>query len=1149
MPFWLAGVRMRSESPPEFAHWPDYLPATEPRMFPLKIKTTVGFLCQTILATLVGVSAAVAADVPPPEEPQPATASDEGTNAIGGFQVPEGFAMSLFAAEPLVANPVAFSFDDIGRLYVAETFRQGQGVEDNRSHNYWLLDDLSAQTVEDRRAYILKHHPDAAQKYTQKDDRIRLVVDTDGDGTADNATVFSSGYNDIVDGTGAGVLVHQGEVFYTNIPHLWKLQDTNNDGQADEKVSLHEGYGVRFAFRGHDLHGLAVGPDGKIYYSIGDRGYNILTEGQRLKDPGSGAVFRCNPDGSDLEVIYTGLRNPQELAFDDYGNLFTCDNNSDSGDQARWIYLVQGGNAGWNMAYQYLSDRGPWNREKLWHPHHAGQAAYITPPIRNFSDGPSGLTSYPGTGFGEAYRGTFFLADFRGGPANSGIRSFRMKADGANYKMIDDEQFLWKILTTDVDFGPDGAMYVSDWVDGWTGLNKGRIYRMTKDEADDADLVKQVAELLPSDFGAKSDEQLATLLAHADRRVRLKAQFALAAAGKLNVLEGVARDTEKSQLARLHAIWGIGQIAEKQAKMPDRVNTTTILHAELVNDKDPEVRAQVGRVLGELRVIFGLPELLENDHPRVLYFAMLGLGNAGPHGDPNQVIDRVAAILAKNADQDPVLRHGGIMALAGMQHLQSLADLANHPSVSVRMATVVALRRLESPTLVRFLSDGNELVVLEAVRAIHDLPLENAMHQAAALIDSGWKNDALLRRVLNANFRIGDAENAENLARFATRDDMPEAMRLEALAMLKAWPEPGELDRVLNFYRPLENRDAQVAKDALAKMLPKLLTTDEKVRNEAANLAASLGIQEVAPVLVHLAQDRSQDAQTRSDAIAALVRVSGEQALPIAREALEASEPLVRATAREALATLAPAEAAPYLAAGVAGESTIERQQALAVLASLKPPGAREIVVAALEKLLSGELPEDTRLDAIEAAMPFKDSPEVATLLENYRLALDPADPLAEYRVALEGGSFERGRKIFFEKTEVSCVRCHRAMGTGGRVGPELDSLSGEKSREYLLEAVVLPNAKIAEGFESILVLTSEGQTYSGVLKEETEDAVNLVDADGRLITISTDEIEGRKSAKSPMPEDIFKHLSKGELRDLVEFLANLKKGTSTGHE
>ncbi len=217
------------------------------------------------------------------------------------------------------------------------------------------------------------------------------------------------------------------------------------------------------------MHGLVIGPDGRLYFSIGDRGLNVKTkEGRHLYNPDSGAVLRCELDGSNLEIFCTGLRNPQELAFDDYGNLFTVDNNSDSGDKARLYHLVQGGDYGWRMHYQYLPDRGPWNREKLWHLPHEGQAAYVIPPIAHITDGPSGLVAYPGTGLGDEYAGAFFVCDFRGGPANSAIRMFKMEPDGATFKLTKYEPFVENVLATDCDFGPDGAFYISDWVDGWT---------------------------------------------------------------------------------------------------------------------------------------------------------------------------------------------------------------------------------------------------------------------------------------------------------------------------------------------------------------------------------------------------------------------------------------------------------------------------------------------------------------------------------------------------------------------------------------------------------------------------------------------------------------------------------------------------------
>ena len=143
------------------------------------------------------------------------------------------------------------------------------------------------------------------------------------------------------------------------------------------------------------MHGLVFGPGGRLYFSIGDRASMIQTEGHTVGTPDSGAVFRCEADGSGLEMVYQGLRNPQDLVFDAWGNLFTGDNNSDGGDQARWTWLVEGGDSGWRIGWQFLegrsapNPRGPWNSEKMWHPQNDAQPAYLTPPIKNISSGPS----------------------------------------------------------------------------------------------------------------------------------------------------------------------------------------------------------------------------------------------------------------------------------------------------------------------------------------------------------------------------------------------------------------------------------------------------------------------------------------------------------------------------------------------------------------------------------------------------------------------------------------------------------------------------------------------------------------------------------------------------------------------------------------
>lgn len=364
----------------------------------------------------------------------------DGEKAIKRFQYDKALKVELWAAEPMLANPVCFTFDEKGRCYVAETFRHSAGVTDNRSHMNWLDDELACRTVEERVAVYRKYAKDRFdQTYEKERDRVRLIEDTTGSGKADKATVFSDDFGHAADGIGAGLLARNGSVYYACIPDLWLLKDTKGTGTADVKQSLGTGFGVHVAFIGHDLHGLRMGPDGKLYFSIGDRGLNVVNkEGKRLYNPDSGAVLRCDPDGSNMEIVHIGLRNPQELAFDDYGNLFTVDNNSDSGDRARFVYIVEGGDSGWRIGYQYgseMGNRGPWNYEKLWYPQHEGQPAYIVPPLNNFADGPSGFCHYPGVGLGDQYKGHFFLCDFRGGSGNSGVWSFTTKPKGAAFEM------------------------------------------------------------------------------------------------------------------------------------------------------------------------------------------------------------------------------------------------------------------------------------------------------------------------------------------------------------------------------------------------------------------------------------------------------------------------------------------------------------------------------------------------------------------------------------------------------------------------------------------------------------------------------------------------------------------------------------------
>ena len=1073
-----------------------------------------------------------------PYDPKISGPSNEGEQAIQGMRKPTELKISLWAAEPMLANPVCFAFDEKGRMFVAETFRLHAGVTDIRGHMTWLDDDLASRTVADRVKVLEKHDGAKIKSYAVEHDRIRLLEDTKGAGKADKSTVFADGFKNIPDGIGAGLLARDGKVWYTCIPDLWLLEDTKGTGQADVKKSLHTGFGVHVGYLGHDLHGLRMGPDGKLYFSLGDRGANVKTGKKPIFNPDSGAVFRCNPDGSELELFAMGLRNPQELAFDQYGNLFTCDNNSDSGDKARWTYIVEGGDHGWRIGYQFdtaLGSRGPFNAEKLWDPPFDGQPAYIVPPIANIADGPSGLTYYPGLGLPERYQGHFFLADFRGDKAQSGIRSFANKPKGAGFELVDSHQFVWGILATDVDFGPDCAVYISDWVAGWNKPNKGRIYRVAYEEAEKDQDVQGVKKLLAEGFKQRPDAELAVLLEHKDQRVRLEAQFALAAKGKdsVDLLARVAAHNKNQPLTRIHAIWGLGQIG--RAGGPGYKPLMN-----LANDADAEVRAQVLKVLADGRVKEApFVPALEDSEPRVRFFAAQGLARIGTS---KEAIKAVAAMLRANEDKDPWLRHAGVMALAACEDKAALIAAGDDPSAAVRMGVLLALRRQGDVAVAKFLNDVDPKLVAEAARAINDAPIEAAFPQLAAMSGKTKLPTTMLYRVTNANFRLGKPENAQAVAAMAARSDVPDAIRIDALRALLEWAKPKGRDRVMGLWRPLEPRPESVAAEAVRPVLGGIFTGPDKVRQEAAKVAAALGIKEVGPALFDLVADTKRPAQVRVETLRALATLKDARLDQAMALALADTDPRLRSEGRRVLARSKPDEALTQIANVLEKGEVIEQQGAFALLAEMKSPAAAALVSKSLAQLLDGKLPPETQLDLLDAAAIFKTG-EVKDKLAKFEAARSKTDHLANYRETLVGGDAESGRKIFFNKAEVSCVRCHKIKGVGGEVGPDLTGIGTKQKRDYLLESIVDPNKQIAKGFESIILTLKNGRTVTGILKAEDAQEVKLMNADGQMILVPKNQIDERQTGKSAMPEDVIKKLSKSEVRDLVEFLAGLKEG------
>ncbi|MFN7687415.1 MAG: HEAT repeat domain-containing protein, partial [Sphingobacteriales bacterium] len=810
-------------------------------------------------------------------------------------QLADGLTLKLWAVDSLVADPVAIDIDDQGRVYYSRTNRQKAAEFDIRGHQNWEIRSIALSDIEEKRAFLRSElSPERSKEnlwlpdlnrdsshdwrdMTVQKEHIYRVEDANGDGIADKSQLVVEDFNDETTDAAGGVMKHGDDLFVAIGPDLWRIKE-NKAGLMDSKTSLSHGYGIHIGFSGHGMSGVELGPDGRIYWQIGDIGFHGKNiNGKDYNHSNSGVIVRSNPDGSDFEVFAYGNRNTHEFVFDEYGNLISEDNDGDHpGESERIVYVVEGADIGWRTNWQFGKYRDPenntykvWMDEKMYVPRWEGQPAYILPTIKNYVNGPTGMLYNPGTALGPEYKNHFFVAEFVGTPTGSGIHAFTLKPKGASFEFVETKKVLGNVLATGMDWGPDGSMYVADWIDGWGTKDRGRIWKL--DVANpNLEARKNTEKEIRADYSTYKVDALKALLKHDDMRVRQKAQLALTSRGNdgLEAFKTTLAD-KSNQLSRVHAIWGISQFARKDIK-----------HAALLlpylKDGDPEIRAQAARWLGDVRYKDAgkqLLPLLKDEYSRARFYAAEALGRIAYAPAIQPIIDMMAA----NNDVDNYLRHAGSLALARIGNAAPIIALSSHPNKAVRIAAVIALRRLQDPGIKVFLKDADEFVVTEAARAINDdLSIKDALADLGnALNDHRFSNEAFVRRAINANLRVGTDQAMQNLINYISFEGAPAAMRNEAMDALSTWAKPSVLDRVDGRYRGEVKRALEpVQKNSLAVLTQMLGNKDATVRTHAACALGKLKMDAaIAPLMASLKKDASAD--VRVAAVKSLVQLKG----------------------------------------------------------------------------------------------------------------------------------------------------------------------------------------------------------------------------------------------------------------------------------
>ena len=1089
-------------------------------------------------------------------------------------RVADGLDLSLYAGDSLVQDPIAISFAPDGRLFYTQATRQRSSEFDIRGHMDWTEESLSWTTPEDRRAFLRRHFapvpagdpasattPSGAhlkdldgndtldwRDLTVEAETIWYLTDENGDGTADRSRRYLADFHEEITDVANGLAFHDGEVYLGVAPDLWRIGDDDGDGTADRATSISHGYGVHVGFSGHGMSGVTVGPLGRLWWGIGDIGSNVVDrDGHRHANPNRGVVVRCDPDGSNFEVFAHGVRNTHEFAFDDYGNLITIDNDGDHpGERERLVYLIDGSDTGWRINWQFGKYTDPknntykvWMDEGMYLPRHAEQAAYFLPPIQQYVNGPTSLVRNPGTALAPRWYDHFFVAEFRGSPGNSPIHAFTMEPAGAGFQLGETEIVAEGLLPTGLDFGPDGALYFGDWINGWGVKDEGRVWRLDAGAAAGADTVirSQVSGLLTQDFTQRTPTELFDLLAHQDRRIRQKAQFALAKddANFYDLLDFARTDTNP-RLARIHALWAMAQLARAGYDF-DKKSFLAFL-----GDADDELIAQGLRVIGDLRIKengeAAIP-LLDHANPRVAYFALEALGRTATKAAFAPVVERARA----NAGADIYLRHGALIALSRLATADQLAGLAKDPDREVRLIALVALRRQESPRITAFLDDPDEYVVAEAARAItDDNTIPGAMAALAGRLTARpWTNEPLLRRLIVANGNVGDAAAVDRLSAYATDPDNTPTLRAEALAVLGNWASPSVFDRVNGRYKGERPRDATPVVARLNERAPGLIAAGHPaVRMAAIRAAASLQLQDTHDQLARLLT-ADRDPAVRAASLAALDRLRSPRLATLLRAALDDRDDKVRQRALELLprSTVAAAEAVRLYRDVMTSGTVGEGQAALAGLAVIDDPAARSYLAELLQNASADRLPPALHLDLF-AAIEQQDDPNLTAQLTAYETALRADDELGLLAAALTGGDIDRGNGLFYWNSTAQCTRCHAIFEYGGNVGPNLAGVGDRLNRREILESIIRPSAALAPGHETVLLTLRNDDLVSGLVLDRTPDYVELRTGKTDTRRIAYADVVGEETLPSSMPSAEGK-LSRREIRDLVAFLATVR--------
>lgn len=987
--------------------------------------------------------------------------------ALASMNPGEGLQVELFASEPMLINPTSIDVDHMGRVWVAEAVNY-------RRKNF-------------NRPILRK-----------EGDRIVILTDKDGDGKADESTVFYQGQE--LYGPLSVLVLPQANskalrVLVAQSPDILEFWDKDGDLKADgPPTKFLTGFG---GFdHDHGVHGLTTGPDGKLYFTVGDSGVTGLQskDGKGPKYVSNtttiqkGTVWRCDLDGNNVELIAHNFRNNYEACVDSFGEIWCSDNDDDGNQQTRICFVMPGGNYGYGP-------RGP--GQTHWHEEQPGIVHKV---LRTGFGSPTGICFYEGTLLPKQYQGDLIHAD--AGPRE--IRYFKRKPKGAGYELEKINMLTstdsW-FRPSDVCVAPDGSVFVSDWYDPGVGghgmgdWTRGRIYRLTPTGHKGYTVPATKDRVI-----ALSSPNLATRAASIDR---LKSQSADASLQAIN--NGLGDASEIVQARWLWMLFGIVNKAEqsnspvlktsqKAMQSRSKFNELAVRAQEVYQGKSvaeflpPNVDSLMEQMSVQIRREFAVnARIALTSEATKLFYALAKLYDGQDH------FYRAALNIA--CGNDPERRD------------KILADFEKQfPEWNDKVADLVWELRPKSmlPKMEKLLADAKLTAAQKArivdILAVNDDPAagKTMLNLLAGDTSVEVKTKAVENLKLFLPTKWASLRKSEDLRR-AIAEQLKGQAAIFGLRLAAAAPEACQLEDV-----------QAVATDA---------KRHAEVRREAVLTCGKIRDVKMTKFLITLTTDNDLGPA----AVTAIgSQLAGQGTDAVSKAALDALEVIVTGDSSPALKTAAL-------------ESLAGSRTGTGWLLKLKESGQfPDALVNSAGRLLRNS--------------PFQGERNKAMILFPAPGKLDPKKlpPISE--LVKRTGNAENGKAILAKSitSEVQCLKCHMVRGQGGQIGPDLSMIGRKASKENLYDSLLTPSKAIADQYLSWTLTSDNGQSITGLVVGETETTITVRDANGKDYDFPAKGTERKKSLTSIMPEGLVATLTEDDLVDLVEYLSKLQTPSLT---